>query len=172
VVDQLSVDQRHGEVVRVDIATGAKTVIAQLTPGLDNLAFDSHDRLFVSSFQDGFIAEIEPDGEVRMISRGGMILPGGVAVLPRGRDNEPVVVADLFTLREFDARTGRQRSIERGLPGSSELISPVFTVAPRWRQPAADIVVPQPGAALGPGGARPGGGPYLRRAAERDPLPG
>jgi sugar lactone lactonase YvrE len=130
VVDQLSVDQQHGEVVRVDIATGARTVIAQLTPGLDNLAFDSHDRLVVSSFQDGFVAEITPDGQVRMVSRGGMILPGGVAVLPRGRDNESVFAADLFTLREFDARTGHQRSIERGLPGSSQLISPVFTVAP------------------------------------------
>jgi sugar lactone lactonase YvrE len=130
VVDQLSVDRLHGQVVRVDIATGAKTVIAQLAPGLDNLAFDSHDRLFVSSFQDGFIAEVEPDGQVRTVSRGGMILPGGVAVLPRGRDNESVFVADLFSLRELDARTGQQRSIERGLPGFSELISPVFTVAP------------------------------------------
>jgi sugar lactone lactonase YvrE len=130
VVDQLSVDQLHGEVARVDTATGTTTVIAQLTPGLDNLAFDSHDRLFVSSFQDGFIVEITPDGQVRMVSRGGMILPGGVAVLPRGRDNESVFVADLFSLREFDARTGQQRSIERGLPGFSDLISPVFTVAP------------------------------------------
>jgi sugar lactone lactonase YvrE len=130
VVDQLSLDQQHGEVVHVDIATGAKTVIAQLTPGLDSLAFDSHDRLLVSSFHDGFIVEIKPDGMVRTVSRSGMILPGGVAALPRGRDNESVFVADLFSLRELDARTGRQRSIERGLPGSSELISPVFTVAP------------------------------------------
>jgi sugar lactone lactonase YvrE len=130
VVDQLSVDRRRGEVVRVDVATGAKTVIARLPAGLDNLAFDSHDRLFVSSFQDGFIAEIQPDSEVRMVSGGGMILPGGVAALPRGRDNESVFVADLFSLRELDAWNGRQRGIERGFPGSSQLISPVFTVAP------------------------------------------
>jgi hypothetical protein len=98
--------------------------------GLDNLAFDSRARLFVSSSQDGFIAEIAPDGKVRMVSGGGMILPGGVAVLPRGRGGESVFVADLFSLRELDARTGRQRSIERGFTGYSKLVSPVFTVAP------------------------------------------
>lgn len=123
------VDQLRGEVVRVDIATGAKKLIARRMPGLDSLAFDSRDRLFVSSFQDGFIAEVERDGEVRMVSAGGMILPGGVAVLPRGR-GESVFVADLFSLRELDARTGHQRDIERGFTGSSALISPVFTVAP------------------------------------------
>ena len=53
----------------VDVATGDKTVIARLEPGLDSLAFDSHDRLFVSSFQDGFIAEVERDGQVRIGSR-------------------------------------------------------------------------------------------------------
>jgi sugar lactone lactonase YvrE len=128
VVDQLH-DER-GEVVRVDVATGDTTVIARLEPGLDNLAFDSHDRLFVSHFQDGFIAEVERDGQVRMVSRGGMILPGGVAALPRGGDGESVFVADLFSLRELDARTGHQRGIERGVVGVSPLLSPVFTVAP------------------------------------------
>jgi sugar lactone lactonase YvrE len=124
------VDQLSGEVVRVNIATGAKTVIAQLTPGLDSLAFDSRDRMFVSSFQDGFIAEVKLDGEVRMVSGGGMISPGGMAVLPHGRGGESVFVADLFSLRELDAQTGRQRSIERGFTGQGQLITPVFTVAP------------------------------------------
>jgi sugar lactone lactonase YvrE len=122
-------DQLRGEVLRVDSATGSKTVIATLAPGLDNLAFDSRDRLFVSSFHDGFIAEIKRDGEVRMVSRGGMIVPGGVAVLPRGPDRESVFVADVASLRELDARTGKQRSIERTLAGSSALINPL-TVAP------------------------------------------
>lgn len=130
VVDQRSTERPRGEVVRVDLATGAKTVIARLPAGLDNLAFDSHDRLFVSSFQDGFVAEVKPDGQVRMVSAGGMILPGGVAAVARGRDGESVFVADLFSLRELDAGNGRQRGIERGFPGVPGVISPVFTVAP------------------------------------------
>jgi sugar lactone lactonase YvrE len=129
VVDQRS-GKGHGEVVRVDLGSGRKTVIARLAAGLDNLAFDAHDRLFVSSFHDGFIAEVQPDGAVRMVSSGGMISPGGVAALPRGRDSESVFVADLFSLRELDARTGQQRGVERGIAGFSPLLSPVFTVAP------------------------------------------
>jgi sugar lactone lactonase YvrE len=129
VVDQRSV-KGHGEVVRVELGSGRKTVMARLTAGLDNLAFDTQDRLFVSSFQDGFVAEVEPDGEVRMVSAGGMILPGGVAALPRGSEGESVFVADLFSLRELDAQTGQQRGVERGFAGVSELLSPVFTVAP------------------------------------------
>src|SRR5262245_9952505 len=70
------------------------------------------------------------DGLYEIDPNGGMILPGGVAVLPRGRGSESVFVAGLFSLREFDAQTGRQRSIERVLTGYSKLISPVFTVAP------------------------------------------
>jgi len=88
-------DQLRGEVVRVDSATGNKAVVATLAPGLDNLAFDSRDRLFVSSFHDGFIAEIKRDGEVRTLSRGGMIVPGGVAVLPGAPGRESVFVADV-----------------------------------------------------------------------------
>jgi len=122
-------DQARGEVVRVDMATGGKQVIARLTPGLDNLAFDSRDRLFVSSNHDGFIAEIRRDGDVRMVSGGGMIAPAGVAVLPRAKGRESVFVADVFSLREFDGRTGKQRSVARTLPGVSPLTNPV-TVAP------------------------------------------
>jgi sugar lactone lactonase YvrE len=130
VVDQRSL-KGHGEVVRVELGSGRKTVIARLAAGLDNLAFDAQDRLFVSSFHDGFVAEVEPDGgEVRMVSAGGMISPGGVAALPRGREGESVFVADLFSLRELDAQTGQQRSVERGIAGFSQLLSPVFTVAP------------------------------------------
>jgi len=97
-------DQLRGEVVRVDTATGSKAVIAKLAPGLDNLAFDSRDRLFVSSNHDGFVAEVKRDGDVRMISGGGMVARGGIAVLPRGHDRESVFVADVFSLRELDGR--------------------------------------------------------------------
>jgi len=122
-------DQLRGEVVRVDTATGSKAVIARLAPGLDNLAFDSRDRLFVSSNHDGFIAEIKRDGKARMVSGGGMIAPSGVAVLPHAHGRESVFVADVFSLREFDGRAGKQRSDERTLLGASALTNPA-TVAP------------------------------------------
>jgi sugar lactone lactonase YvrE len=116
-------DALRGQVIRVDIETGAKELIATLDPGLDNLAFDSRDRLFVSHSNDGTIFHVFPNGQAQIISRGGMILPGGVAVLSRSHGRESVLVADLFTLREFDGRTGRPISLVRhviGTPGVTE----------------------------------------------------
>ena len=101
-----------GEVLRVDVETGSKEVIATGLSDIDNIAFDSHDRLFVSHAQDGSIFEVLPDGNMRTVSPGGMITPGGVAVLPRA-DGESVFVADTHTLREFDGLTGEARSVER-----------------------------------------------------------
>jgi sugar lactone lactonase YvrE len=105
-------DYTKGEVLRVDAETGSKEVIASGLSGLDNIAFDSQDRLFVSHAQDGSIFEVLPGGITRTVSPGGMIAPGGVAVLPRA-DGESVFVADLWTLREFDGLSGEGRGLER-----------------------------------------------------------
>jgi sugar lactone lactonase YvrE len=104
--------QLSGEVWRLD-AAGTRTVIARLPPGIDNLAFDSRNRLFISHAEDGSIFEILPRGRPRMVSKGGMILPGGVAVLDRPHRGESVFVADLWKLREFNGLTGREVSAER-----------------------------------------------------------
>ncbi|MFC1714280.1 ester cyclase [Candidatus Poribacteria bacterium] len=122
-------DHLSGEVLSVDTETGDKEIIAQLPPGLDNLAFDSQDRLFVSHTSEGSILEVLPDGTARIVSPGGMISPGGVAVLARDDGGESVFVTDLFTLREFDSATGEEISAEHswlGVPGS---IITSFTVS-------------------------------------------
>jgi outer membrane protein assembly factor BamB len=43
------VDTALGQLVRVDPKTGAKKMVAQLKPSLDNLAIDDKDRIFVSN---------------------------------------------------------------------------------------------------------------------------
>lgn len=48
--------------------------------------------------------------------------------MPGTKGRESVYVADLFTLREFDGRTGRPMGLERNMLGASELVPP-FTVA-------------------------------------------
>jgi hypothetical protein len=121
---------RTGEVSRVDINTGERDIVAEGVPGLDNLAFDSRDRLFVSNAYDGSVAEVLPSGRMRTFRRGGMIAPGGVAVLARPGGRESVFVGDAWTLREFDGRTGRQQSADMhdlAVPGP--MTNP-FTVAP------------------------------------------
>ncbi len=121
-------DPERGEVLRVDIETGASEVLAQVDTGVDNLAFNSEDRLFVSSAGQGSIIEVLPGGDIRQVSRGGMIIPGGVTVVPHF-GGESVLVADFYSLRKFDGLTGQQRSVTRQVFGTSELIS-MNTVAP------------------------------------------
>ena len=112
--DRLHVVDQGGEVLRVDHLTGDKTVIATLSPGNDNLAFDSQDNLFVSNFMDGSITRILPSGQPRVLSRGGMIFPQGVAALLRPDGRDAVFVANTFSLSEFDGHTGK---LVRLVPG-------------------------------------------------------
>ena len=123
-------EQMSGEVSRLDLITGDKMLIATGLQGLDNLAFDSRDRLFVSHAGDGSIHHVLPSGRVRTVSKGGMIAPGGVAVMPHPHGGESVFVADIWTLREFNGRTGRPGIVERhDLTVPGDITSPL-TVSP------------------------------------------
>ncbi len=104
---RLHVVDQSGGVYRVNTSTGAKTVIAELSPGLDNLAFDSLGNLYVSNANDGSVTRVLPSGQGRILSPGGMISPGGVAVVPRADGRDAVFVADVWSLREFDGLTGK-----------------------------------------------------------------
>lgn len=107
------VDTKAGQLVKVDPKTGAKIVAAQLEPGLDNLAIDSHDRIIVSNFADPGIQEIDPkSGKVRQIVKGRLSLPGGIVVSTEdGKDT--LYVADTFAYRSVDATTGSINIIHR-----------------------------------------------------------
>ena len=122
------IDKIKGRVSKVDISTGEAEVVAEMMPGLDNLACDSSGQLFVSHGQDGIVYRILPDGSTRTCCPGGMIAPGGVAVLS-GPEGESVYVADFWTLREFDGDTGEELGVDRhriGVPGG---ITSPFTVS-------------------------------------------
>jgi sugar lactone lactonase YvrE len=132
------VEQASGEVHRLDPSTWTDVVVATLAPGLDNLAFDARDRLFVSHGQDGCIYEILSEGGVsiaRTVCPCGMIAPGGVAVMGsaggRGVDDggEKVFVADFWTLRQFDGASGKEAGCRRHVIGARGGITSPFTVA-------------------------------------------
>jgi len=120
-------DDMRGEISRVDTETGSKEVIATGL-GLDNIAFDSQDRLFVSNAREGSILEVLPDGTTRTVSPGGMIVPQGVAVLPRA-GGDSVFVADSWTLRQFDGVSGVQKSLDLNFPGVPSGITSPQTVS-------------------------------------------
>lgn len=122
VVDQV------GQLYQVDVATGEKHVFTELSPMLDNLAFDSQDHLYISNAADGYILEILPGRQPRMVSEGGQMIAGSLALLPEPHGGDSLFTADLWSLRQFNALTGRHLHTEYQLPPLSSIIAPL-TVA-------------------------------------------
>ncbi|WP_099022850.1 SMP-30/gluconolactonase/LRE family protein [Mycolicibacterium palauense] len=95
-----------GEVLRVDPRTGESTVLATLSPGLDNLTFGSgahRGRLFVSNFT-GEITEILGPGSTRTLLPGGLNWPLDLAV----GDDGVLYIADgtfFYALRDGALQT-------------------------------------------------------------------
>ncbi len=84
----VSTQVASGQVLRIDPRSGEQTLLAQLSPGLDNLALVDG-RLFVSNFT-GEITEILGEGETRTALPGGLNWPLDLAV----GDDGQVYVAD------------------------------------------------------------------------------
>ncbi|WP_123027202.1 SMP-30/gluconolactonase/LRE family protein [Mycolicibacterium stellerae] len=72
-----------GQVLRIDPRSGERTLLAQLAPGLDNLAL-ADGRLFVSNFT-GEITEILSGGETSAVLPGGLNWPMDLTVGGDGR---------------------------------------------------------------------------------------
>lgn len=100
------VDTALGQLVRVDPKTGAKKMVAQLKPSLDNLAIDDKDRIFVSNMADNSIQEVDPEtGAAKQLISGKLALPGGIGVVSDGA-KDTIYVADVFAYRTVDGATG------------------------------------------------------------------
>jgi streptogramin lyase len=99
-------DTALGQLVKVDPKTGAKKMVAQLKPSLDNLAIDDKDHIFVSNMADNGIQEVDAEtGAAKQIIIGKLALPGGIGVVSDG-DKDTIYVADVFAYRTVDGATG------------------------------------------------------------------
>ncbi len=100
------IDTALGQLVRVDPKSGAKAMVAQLKPSLDNLAIDGKDRIYISNMADNGIQEIDAaTGQAKQIIIGKLALPGGIGVTSEnGKDT--IHVADVFAYRTVDGTTG------------------------------------------------------------------
>ena len=98
-----------------------KTLFTTLQPGLDNMAFDDNGKLYMTNNDEGWVAEILKNGQVRYLSPGGMILPQGLAVMAGPNNQDMLFEADLFRLRQFNGTSGKQENIYKGF-----LVNPTF----------------------------------------------
>ena len=105
-------------IVRIDPTTGAVETVASIPYGLDNFAIDAAGRLFVSLITEGTIAEVMADDTLRMLGATGLVLPGGLAVLPTA-EGETVYQGDFWMLRQFDGATGAVLADPLGIPGGT-----------------------------------------------------
>lgn len=119
-----------GRIVSIDPEDGTLGDVATI-PGavLDNMVFDPSGRLFVSDSDAGTVYSIAQGRGVRTVVKGGLILPGGVAVMHRSGKSESLFVADLWSLAEFDARSGRLIEVDNQSRAGGGIIEP-WTVAP------------------------------------------
>jgi sugar lactone lactonase YvrE len=96
------------QVVRLDLATGATRVVAELSSDGDNLALDADERLFASLAAEDAIADIDlATGRVGyLVPPSPLDSPAGLAV-DGGNGEETLYVGDLFGgLRVIDPASG------------------------------------------------------------------
>ncbi|WP_296386566.1 hypothetical protein [Reyranella sp.] len=107
------IDTGTGSVWSVSLTSKAKKLVASLKPGLDNLAFDSRGRLFVSSMTDNGIYQVDTfTGAAKTVVEGKLAIPADIAVVSEhGKDT--VHVADVFSYRTVDGNSGAVADVLR-----------------------------------------------------------
>ena len=107
------VDTGTGGVWSVSLTSKAKKLVASMKPGLDNLAFDSRGRLFVTSMTDNGIYLVDKQtGAAKTIVEGKLAVPSDLAVTTEG-GKETVHVADVFSYRNVDGQSGAVSDVLR-----------------------------------------------------------
>ena len=103
------VDTATGELSKVALDTGRKTVVAKLATALDNLAIAPDGTVYVSNMADNAVQAVNPvSGAVRTLTSGKLSVPGGLKV-----DQGQLWVADLFAFRRVDTATGQVTDLKR-----------------------------------------------------------
>ena len=103
------VDTNVGELSKVELATGRKTVMKRLKPSIDNLAIAPDGTVYVANMADNSVEAFNPaTGELRLLTGGKLAVPAGMKL---GGDS--LWVADIFSFREVNVKTGVVRDVYR-----------------------------------------------------------
>ena len=103
------VDTRAGQLSKVELASGQKTMVRQLSSSIDNLAIAPEGTIYVSNMADNGVQAFDPaTGSLRQLTRGKLAAPGGIKL-----DGKQLFVADVFGFRQVDIKSGAVRDIFR-----------------------------------------------------------
>ena len=103
------VDTRTGELSKVELANGRKTVVKQLKTALDNLAIAPNGLIYVSNMADNSIESFNPaTGELKTLTSGKLAVPGGLKL-----DGDTLWVADVFGFRQVNVKSGDVKDVLR-----------------------------------------------------------
>ena len=106
-----AIDTKTGELFKINPADGKRSKVAQLETGIDNLALDAKDNIYVSNMVDNGVQQVNAsNGSVRQITKGGMSAPGGLKL---SEDGKTLHVAHLFGLRSVDTASGKLSDVGR-----------------------------------------------------------
>jgi sugar lactone lactonase YvrE len=104
-----------GEIVSYNIKNGARVVRATVAPGLDNLAFDKNDNLFVSSTLNGSVSQIGESGAQSWLVPTGFIWPSDLVV--REHDLLAIDGTSIVALGPAGERSVLGTFLDAGFPG-------------------------------------------------------
>ncbi|MDP1628369.1 PQQ-binding-like beta-propeller repeat protein [Parvibaculum sp.] len=111
--DLYVVDTEAGHVYRVNTSNGEKTLVSEVAPAIDNLAFDAADNLYITNMADNAVISIDTEtGSSRTLVSGVLAVAGGIA-FGGTADDSALYVADLFALRKIDPVTGTVTEMAR-----------------------------------------------------------
>lgn len=115
---------------------GSRSVVTSGVVGLDNAAFDGENRMYVSSFADGGVMEMSPDGRTRDIVPRGFVGPYGVTIDLGGT----VHVADHYRLARPESTDPEGTRHESGDREGADRAGGVLTheLLPFWHGITAD----------------------------------
>ena len=93
-------DTGDGKVVKV--IDGVKSDYAYVELGLDNLAINDKDEIYVSSYSEGSVLKVSPES-IENVLPGGISHPGGLTILGNN-----IVVADIQSVKAYSLEDGSE----------------------------------------------------------------
>ncbi len=87
-----------GQITAIDLGSGRRETLAEVPRGIDNVSVGPGDRIFVSHYVDGRVAE-ETAGQHRVLSPPGLLGPHGLTMARDGR----LLIADGLSIGELSA---------------------------------------------------------------------